>query len=140
GTGTWRFVADTPGVTEVQPGSFLLMDAAYHAVQPEFACSLSVLATVVSRRPGWYVLDAGSKALSKDFGMPAIKGRPGERVENLAEEHTGVECADVPTLGDRREVLPAHCCATMNLHRQCVAVRTGKVEAVWAIECSGRYD
>ena len=43
-------------------------------------------------------------------------------------------------IGDRREVLPAHCCATMNLHRQAVAVRKGKVEAVWPIEASGRYD
>ena len=34
------------------------------------------MATVVSRRPGWYVLDAGSKAISKDFGMPIIKGQP----------------------------------------------------------------
>ena len=43
-------------------------------------------------------------------------------------------------IGDRREVLPAHCCATMNLHRQAVAVRKAKVEAVWPIEASGRYD
>ena len=57
------------------PGSFLLMDVAYHATRPEFACSLSILCTVISRRPGRYVLDAGSKAISKDFGMPAVKGR-----------------------------------------------------------------
>ena len=40
-------------------------------------------------------------------------------------------------IGDRREVLPAHCCATMNLHRQAVAIRKGKVEAVWPIEARG---
>jgi len=28
----------------------------------------------------------------------------------------------------------------MNLHRQCVAVRGNKVDKVWAIEASGRYD
>ena len=38
---------------------------------------------VVSRRPGWYVLDAGSKAISKDFGMPVIKGQPAERVRPI---------------------------------------------------------
>jgi D-serine deaminase-like pyridoxal phosphate-dependent protein len=43
-------------------------------------------------------------------------------------------------VGDRVEVIPAHCCATMNLHRTCVAVRKGRVEAVWPIEASGRYD
>jgi D-serine deaminase-like pyridoxal phosphate-dependent protein len=141
GTGTWEHVSSRPGVTEVQPGSFLLMDCAYHAVQPQFGVSLTVLATVVSRRPGWYVLDAGSKAVSRDFGLPVIKGRPRETVTKLAEEHTRVECgADGPKVGDRREIISAHCCATMNLHRQCVAVRKGQVEAVWPIEASGRYD
>jgi D-serine deaminase-like pyridoxal phosphate-dependent protein len=140
GTGTWEYVAGFPGMTEIQPGSFLLMDCAYQAVRPEFACSLSVLATVISRRPGWYVLDAGSKAISKDFGTPVIKDRPGETVSKLSEEHTRVECAAPPAVGERREVIPAHCCATMNLHRQCVPVRRGRVEACWPIEASGRYD
>jgi D-serine deaminase-like pyridoxal phosphate-dependent protein len=141
GTGTWEYVAATEGITEIQPGSFVLMDAAYHAVRPEFDCSLSILATVISRRPGGYVLDAGSKAISKDFGTPVIKGRPQDRVLKLAEEHTLVETADPGVkIGDRREVLPAHCCATMNLHRACVAVRGGKVAALWPIEASGRYD
>jgi D-serine deaminase-like pyridoxal phosphate-dependent protein len=141
GTGTWEFVAEYDGITEIQPGSFVLMDVAYHAVRPEFACSLTVMATVVSRRPGWYVLDAGSKAISKDFGMPEIKGRPQDRVSKLSEEHTRVETDDASVkVGDRFEVVPAHCCATMNLHRTCVAVRGGRVEAVWPIEASGRYD
>jgi D-serine deaminase-like pyridoxal phosphate-dependent protein len=141
GTGTWEWAIQVAGVTEIQPGSFLLMDCAYHAVRPEFGCALSVLATVLSRGPGRYVLDAGSKAISKDFGTPAIQGRPEERVLKLAEEHTLVECAgEPPCVGERRAVLPAHCCATMNLHRQCVAVRGGLVEAVWPVEASGRYD
>jgi D-serine deaminase-like pyridoxal phosphate-dependent protein len=141
GTGTWEFAARHEALTELQPGSFLLMDAAYHRVRPEFGCALSVLAAVISRRPGWYVLDAGSKAVSQDFGLPAIKGREGERVVKLAEEHTKVEDGGSgPGLGERREVLPAHCCATMNLHRQAVAVRAGRVEAVWPVEASGRYD
>jgi D-serine deaminase-like pyridoxal phosphate-dependent protein len=141
GTGTWEFANEHPALTELQPGSFLLMDAAYHALRPEFGCSLSVLATVVSRRPEWYVLDAGSKAISQDFGPAVIKGRTGEKVLKLAEEHAKVEDGGKGTIvGDRREVLPAHCCATMNLHRQVVAVRKGRIEAVWPIECSGRYD
>jgi len=141
GTGTWEYVSAVPGVTEIQPGSFLLMDCAYHAVRPEFGCALSILATVVSRRPGWYVLDAGSKAISKDFGMPVIKDRPKERAVKLSEEHTRVDCdGDIPQVGEHRQVIPAHCCATMNLHRQCVAVRRGRVEAFWPIEASGRYD
>jgi D-serine deaminase-like pyridoxal phosphate-dependent protein len=141
GTGTWEFVAGQDGVTEIQPGSYVLMDCAYHTVRPEFGCALSILATVLSTRPKWYVLDAGSKAISRDFGTPVIKGRPEEKVEKLSEEHTKVLAEPVPVkVGDRREVIPAHCCATMNLHRQCLAVRRGRVEAVWPIEASGRYD
>jgi D-serine deaminase-like pyridoxal phosphate-dependent protein len=141
GTGTWEFVAGYEGVTEIQPGSFVLMDCVYHTVRPEFGCGLSILASVLSVRPGWYVLDAGSKAISRDFGSPVIKGHPEEKVQKLSEEHTKVEIDPVPVrIGDRREVIPAHCCATMNLHRQCVGVRQGKVEAVWPIEASGRYD
>jgi D-serine deaminase-like pyridoxal phosphate-dependent protein len=141
GTGTWEIANEHPALTELQPGSFLLMDAAYHVVRPEFECSLSILATVVSRRPNWYVLDAGSKAISQDFGKPVIKGRAGETVVKLAEEHTKVEDGGTgPRVGERREVLPAHCCATMNLHRQCVVMRQGRIEAEWPIEASGRYD
>lgn len=141
GTGTWEFVGHYDGVTEIQPGSFVLMDVAYHAVRPEFGCSLSVWTTVISRRPGRYILDAGSKAISRDFGTPSIKGRPADRVLQLSEEHAKVESDDAGVkIGDHREVIPAHCCATMNLHRNCVAVRKGKIEALWPIEASGRYD
>lgn len=141
GTGTWEFAAGFAGVDEIQPGSFLLMDCAYQAVRPEFGCSLSVLTTVVSRRAGYYVLDAGSKAISQDFGRPLIKGWPHEQVGKLSEEHARVECGtDGPRVGERREVIPAHCCATMNLHRRCVAVRGGRAVADWPIEASGRYD
>ncbi len=141
GTGTWEFVSAFPGMTEIQPGSFVLMDCAYHAVRPEFGCSLSILATVISSRTGHYVLDAGSKAISKDFGTPVVKDQPTEQVLKLSEEHTRVEANGAEVgVGGRREVIPAHCCATMNLHRTAIAVRRGKIEAVWPIEASGRYD
>jgi D-serine deaminase-like pyridoxal phosphate-dependent protein len=141
GTGTAEFVGGFDGVTEIQPGSFILMDHAYHAVRPEYGCALSILATVISRRPRWYVLDAGSKAISRDFGTPVIKGRAGDSVVKLSEEHTTVQTDDgTIAVGDRVEVVPTHCCATMNLHRACVAVRRGRIEALWAIEASGRYD
>jgi D-serine deaminase-like pyridoxal phosphate-dependent protein len=95
----------------------------------------------MSRRPHWYVLDAGSKAISRDFGTPIIKDRPQDRVVKLSEEHTKVETDDVTIqVGDRVEIIPTHCCATMNLHRTCAAVRQGRVEALWPIEASGRYD
>lgn len=140
GTGTADAAAGFEGLTEIQPGSFVLMDAAYNAVCPGFGCALSILTTVVSSRPGRYVLDAGSKAISKDFGLPVIKGHPKDQVQAVNEEHLIVATADTVSIGDRRAVYPAHCCATMNLHRSCVAIREGAVVAEWPIEASGRYD
>jgi D-serine deaminase-like pyridoxal phosphate-dependent protein len=141
GTGTLEFVSTFEGITEVQPGSFLLMDAAYRVVEPEFRCALSILTTVISRRPEWYVTDAGSKAISKDFGMPVVQGRPADQIDRLSEEHTRVlNSGHGLRIGDRVSILPTHGCATMNLHRQCLAVRKGLIEFVWPIEASGRYD
>ena len=114
---------------------------AYHAVKPEFSCALSILATVVSCRPNYFVLDAGSKAISKDFGMPVVKGRPQDRVDKLSEEHTKVESADHGlALATALPWCRRMGCATMNLHRQCVAIRKGRIEGIWPIEASGRYD
>jgi D-serine deaminase-like pyridoxal phosphate-dependent protein len=141
GTGTWEFVASVPGVTEIQPGSFVLMDAFYNSNRPEFGITQSLLTTVVSRRPGQYVLDVGTKGVSQDFCRTALKNRPGDKVARVSEEHTIVETSeDAVRIGDRVEVYSGHCCATMNLHRQAVAVRGRKVEAIWPIEASGRYD
>ena len=141
GTGTWEYVATTPGITEIQPGSFVLMDAFYHTARPEFRITQSVLTTVISRRPGQYVLDIGSKGVSQDFSRSAVKNRPADRVRLAAEEHTVVESDDTTVqIGDRLELYSGHCCATMNLHRNAIAVRGRQIEAVWPIEASGRYD
>ena len=141
GTGTWEFVAACPGVTEIQPGSFILMDAFYHSARPEFRITQSLITTVVSCRPGQYVLDVGSKGVSQDFCRTALKDRPNDKVRYAAEEHTVVDTSDESIkVGDRIEVYSGHCCATMNLHRQAIAIRGRNIEAIWPIEASGRYD
>ena len=69
------------------------------------------------------------------FDLNREQGRPvAGRVDLTTIDSLGLK------VGDRFEVIPAHCCATMNLHRTCVAVRQGRVEAAWPIEASGRYD
>ena len=40
-------------------------------------------------------------------------------------------------LGDKALLIPSHCDPTVNLHDWIVAVRKGKVEAVWPIEARG---
>lgn len=141
GTSTWETAAPVKGFTEIQPGSFLLMDGSYHRLRPEFAVSLTILATVISVRPGRYVLDVGSKGVSQDFTRSTLKNRPRDQVLKVNEEHTIVETKDPAVkIGDRVEIISGHCCATMNLHRTAIAVRNGRVEAEWPIDASGRYD
>ena len=71
GTGTTEFCASVPGVTELQPGSFIFMDTDYrNAVGTFYSNSLTILCTVVSKQgPRAVTIDAGLKTLSTDSGM-----------------------------------------------------------------------
>jgi D-serine deaminase-like pyridoxal phosphate-dependent protein len=142
GTGTADIAPSGDGVNEIQPGSYVLMDCHYRQIAPAFGCALSVLTTVISRRADQYcVLDAGYKAISKDYELGVLRDESLGRVANMSEEHTKVESpAASLRIGTQVEVIPSHCCGTVNLHRRAFAVRGGRVEAEWPIEASGRYD
>ncbi len=71
GTGTY---AVNTWATEIQAGSYALMDTAYGELELPFAQALTVLATVVSVSPGWAVADVGLKSLGMDHGNPTIPG------------------------------------------------------------------
>jgi D-serine deaminase-like pyridoxal phosphate-dependent protein len=142
GTGTSDLSSTGEGVTEIQPGSYVLMDCHYRKIAPVFGCALTILTTIISRRSDAYcVLDAGYKAISKDYELGVLKHESLGRVVNMSEEHTKVEQpAASLKIGAKVEVIPSHCCGTVNLHRRCFAVRRDRVEAEWLIEASGRYD
>jgi D-serine deaminase-like pyridoxal phosphate-dependent protein len=137
GTVTSKETAALPGVTEIQPGTYIFMDSSYYPRRPEFECALSVLATVISRpSDDYFIIDAGSKALSQDSGMPEVKNLAGARLVKLWEEHGKVEVTGpgaIPQPGDRIEVIPSHACTTVNLHGRFFAIRDGAVEAIWGI-------
>ncbi|HYA66261.1 MAG TPA: DSD1 family PLP-dependent enzyme [Burkholderiaceae bacterium] len=147
GGGTGTFAYDVRGgvYNEVQPGSYLFMDADYtrneqDAHAPQFEVALFVLATVMSLREDRATLDAGLKAFSTDLG-PARPTFAGWRVRNVSDEHTILMRSDDATpirLGDKALLVPSHCYPTVNLHEWLVATRTGRVEAVWPIEARGR--
>jgi len=145
GTGTFAYDVRSGVYTEVQPGSYIFMDADYarneqDAHGPQFEVALFVLATVMSLREDRATLDAGLKAFSTDTG-PARPTFPGWRVRNVSDEHTVLMRADDATpirLGDKALLVPGHCDPTVNLHEWLVATRKGRVEAVWSIEGRGR--
>ncbi len=69
GTGTWEVTSRYPGVTEIQPGSYATMDGHHRALDPRFGWAVTVLSTVISRRPDRIVLDAGSKTVGASHGV-----------------------------------------------------------------------
>jgi D-serine deaminase-like pyridoxal phosphate-dependent protein len=138
GTSDYAAAARHPGVTEIQAGSYLLMDSTYLTFAPEFEAAVSVIATVISKTPGErIVLDAGLTSMSSENGLESIKARPGFRVKVINVEHTVVEITD-PTIavevGDRMEVSVGFIDQTLALHPFLYGVRDGLIEEVMKIE------
>lgn len=145
GTGTFNITGNISEMTEVQAGSYIFMDATYRNVEgvgDQFDCSLSVLATVVSRpSPDRVIVDTGLKVLAKEFGIPQPIGIAGVEMTGLSEEHGKIEVSDPDvslTPGDKLEILPTHCCTTVNLHDRYYGIRNGIVESVWDIAARGK--
>lgn len=142
GTLTYKEAGKLPGVTEIQPGTYIFMDSRYYARQTDFRCALTVLTTVISHPVDNYlVVDAGSKALSQDGGMPEVKDLPGAKLMRMWEEHGKIELAEpIPGLkvGDKIEIFPSHVCTTVNLYGKFFAVRNDRVEAIWEISTRGK--
>ncbi len=147
GTGTAQICASFPAVTEVQPGSFIFMDADYlHALGPVYAPSLTVLSTVISQAaPQRAIIDAGLKSLSTDSGMAEPKNAPALHYAPLGDEHGLLSWSDdytkntaSPQIGDRFELIPSHCDTTINLYDTYYAHRNGTIEAIWPIATRGK--
>jgi len=145
GTGTALICKRQPGVTEVQPGSFVFMDASYsRAVAFEHEHALTLLSAVISRpRPGEAVIDAGLKTLSTDSGPAEPRGLPGLVYRPAGDEHgilswdasyTGPELR----IGERVELVPSHIDTTVNLHDEYWLVRGGVVEGRCAVSARGK--
>ena len=145
GTGTALICKDCPGVTEVQPGSFVFMDASYaRVVAFEHEIALTLLSTVISRpRASEAVIDAGLKTLSTDSGPALPKGQPGLSYRPAGDEH-GILSWDASytgrelSVGERLELVPSHIDTTVNLHDEYWLVRGGVVEGRCAVSARGK--
>ncbi len=141
GTGTYDISSNVPGVTEIQAGSYLTMDATYGYLNLGFAQALTLLTTVIAVHGNHAILDCGMKSLTYEFGMAQAVGIEGAAITSLSEEHghmTLPETASV-AIGDKIEVVPTHGCTTINLHNTFYAVRGDTVEAEWEIAARGKF-
>jgi D-serine deaminase-like pyridoxal phosphate-dependent protein len=130
GTGTYDL---NSLATEIQAGSYALMDTSYAALGLPFESALSLLATVISVSPAFAVADCGLKALGMDHGNPRIDGA---RVWFCSDEHVtfGERRAAV---GERIRVWPAHVDPTVAYHAQAWLVDGETVLEAWPIDLRG---
>lgn len=137
-TGTVQFRRQDTVYTEVQPGSYIFMDAAYDHLNLKFKHSLFVLSTVISVTETSVMTDAGRKTVSVDQEFPRILEAPGVQLR-VSEEHITLpkDALDVH-VGDRVRVIPGHCCTTMNLHDYVYFVRGEKVVDKVSITSRGK--
>lgn len=141
---TWSYdvAGEIPGVTEIQGGSYLIMETSY-GYMSEFHSAGKILTTIVSTpRPGVAVGDAGIKAVGSLRGLPQVDAWPGVTVESMDPDRTvfrldaGVELH----IGDQLTLLPSQQDAMVSRWDRFIGVRNGKVEAVWDIQARGCHN
>ena len=146
GTGTSPFDLDLSALTEIQPGSYVFMDAVYGQIgwpsanRPPFRQALHILTAVISKPEATrVVVDAGLKAASSDHGAPTVAGYS---FEFAGDEHGVVRGRDNGevslSVGDKLQLVPSHCDTTVNLHDQYIVIQGDSVVDVWPIEARGK--
>ena len=133
GTGTYDL---NRWATEIQAGSYALMDTEYAKTGVPFRQALSVLATVISVAAGWAVADCGLKALGMDHGNPSIEGAT---VMYCSDEHVTFVPDEGRRLrvGDRVHVIPAHVDPTVAYHAHLFLVDGDDIVDTWPVDLRG---
>jgi D-serine deaminase-like pyridoxal phosphate-dependent protein len=110
GTGTYDL---NTYATEIQAGSYALMDTAYAELGLPFEPAFVIAATVIHASDTYAVADCGIKALSMDHGNPALDNAS---VWFCSDEHITFAPEHRPRVGDRVFVRPAHVDPTLAIH------------------------
>jgi D-serine deaminase-like pyridoxal phosphate-dependent protein len=134
GTGTYDI---NTWATEIQAGSYVLMDGAYDKLAMPFRPALSIVATVISVSAGWAVADCGLKALGMDHGNPTVTGGS---VWFCSDEHVtfSPEPADrAVRVGDRVRVWPGHIDPTIAYHERMHVLDGDEVVETWDVDLRG---
>ena len=141
---TWSYdvAAEIPGVTEIQGGSYLMMETHY-SYMTEFHYAGKILTTIISTpRPGIAIGDAGVRAVSSLSGMPTVFDRPGVTVETMDSDHSvfKTEAGASLKIGDQVLLIPAQQDAMVSRWDRFIGLRKGKVEVVWDIQARGCHN
>jgi D-serine deaminase-like pyridoxal phosphate-dependent protein len=134
GTGTYDINTQA---TEIQAGSYVLMDTTYGKLDIPFRQALSVLSSVisVSTSAGYAVANSGLKSLGMDHGNPEMEG--GHQVWFVSDEHVTFGTGSAVSVGDLVMVKPAHVDPTVAYHERMHVVRGDDVLETWDVDLRG---
>ena len=144
GTGSFKYAVEAPGITELQAGGGMFMDAFYrHGCHiDEWQYALTVLTSIVSRpAPDRAIIDAGRKTMDASTHVPLVVGRDDIEVGPLSAEHGQLNLqpsAQDLKIGDRLEIIPGYSDMTCVLHNHFLGFRNGNLEVIWPLEGRGR--
>ena len=133
GIATWKWTAAHPGLTEIQAGTYVVMDNFHGRMVPGFEHSLTIQATVISRQSGQVIVDAGNKSVA-DPADVTIVGQD-LAVARFDEEH-GIFAAPGGSplrVGDPVALVPGYSPSTVNWYDVYHVVRDDVVVDVWPI-------
>ncbi len=150
GTGTAAFDVEIPELTDIQVGSYCMMDTEYFNIEgvgSAFPCALTCLSTVVSCNQKEFVtIDAGLKALYFTPHAPPCKAadglpEPGWSYDWFGDEHGKLFCPAEkrPALGEVVELTLPHCDPTINLHDVIYLCSGGEVIEELPIDLRGKF-
>jgi len=150
GTGTYNMMAQFPGFTDVQVGSYLFMDRQYMVIggvnneneYDDFVPSLTVITTIINNNhPGRLITDSGAKSLTINRPTAMVIGEPGFSYSAGSDEYgtiTFEESSRSYKVGDKLEVIIPHCDPVINLYDVIFGIRNDKVESVLPILARGK--
>lgn len=131
GTGTYDC---NHAASEIQAGSYILMDSAYGKLGLPFRQALHLWSTVISVSPKFAVADCGLKSLGMDHGNPTLEGA---KVWFCSDEHLTFAPERAVAVGDRLRVTPAHVDPTIAYHERIYLVSGDEVLETWEVDLRG---
>jgi D-serine deaminase-like pyridoxal phosphate-dependent protein len=152
GTGTWEIDNRIPELTDLQAGSYTMMDAEYLSIGSsenpsrfeKFLPALTLLTSVMNtNHAGHVTVDAGLKSLYHDGANPYVLNPlfPDLKYNWRGDEHGEIS---FPTgsarfkLGDVLELVVSHCDPTVNLFDVLFMTSNDIVTDIWPVDMRGK--
>jgi D-serine deaminase-like pyridoxal phosphate-dependent protein len=132
GTRTWWLTAGTDGVTEIQAGTYAIMDAFHSGLEGGFEPAAPIATTVISRPADRLIVDVGSKTVA-DPDLSRLVGLD-LPVVRFDEEHGIFEAsAAAPPIGASLRLVPGYAPTTVNAFDVFHVVEDDRVVDIWPI-------